>query len=250
MITAIIQARMESTRLPGKVLLPLGEKTILENVIDRIKQAKLIDKVVVATSINPTNDKIAELCERVGVPCFRGSENDVLDRYYQAAKEFGAEHICRITSDCPLIDPLVLDGVAKKYLEGGYDQVSNSHPVATFPDGYDCWIFSFRALEKSWNEAKLPSEREHVTSYMWSHPDKFKIFNLKSDKDLSAYRLTIDTKQDYELLKKVIENVKELTTENIINFLDQHPEIKNINSQNERDAGYKKSLEQDKRVSQ
>lgn len=248
MITAIIQARMSSTRLPGKVLLPLGDRTVLEQVVFRTRQAKKIGRVVVATSTEPEDDSIAALCKSKNIDCFRGSLTDVLDRYYQAAKFYQADNICRITADCPLIAPEAIDLVAAKFLEGGFDQVSNSHPVATFPDGYDTWIFSFAALEKSWTEAKLPSEREHVTAYMWNHPEIFKIFNLKNDADQSQYRLTIDNPEDYELLQNIFKNVPVLSTENIIGFLDKNQDIKNLNIKHKRDEGYAKSLADDKKI--
>jgi len=219
MITAIIQARMRSTRLPGKVLLPLGGKTILENAVERARQAKLIDEVVLATSTEAADDVIAELCDKKSIAYFRGSENDVLDRFYQAALAYKAENICRLTADCPLIDPAIIDKAAQEFLSGKYDYVSTSHPVATYPDGFDTWIFSFAALERSWREAKLPSEREHVTSYIWNHPEKFKISSVKNEVDLSEYRLTIDEPADYELLKLVVANVEDLTMENIVKFL-------------------------------
>lgn len=246
MVTSIIQARMQSTRLPKKVLLPLAGKTILENVVDRVRQAKTIGQVIVATSTEGADNAIAELCEEKGIQYFRGSHEDVLDRFYQTAKQFRAEHICRITADCPLIDPVVIDEAVEAYKKGGYDYVSNSHPIATYPDGFDTWIFSFAALEKSWQEAKLPSEREHVTSYIWNHPEIFKNFNIKNKNDLSEYRLTIDEERDYEVLKIIVKQVKDLTMENIVKFLDEHKEVKKINAPIERDAGYKKSLEQDK----
>lgn len=236
---------MQSTRLPNKVLLPLGRKTILENVVDRVSRAKSISQVIVATSTEGADDVIAELCEEKGIKYFRGSHEDVLDRFYQAAKKFKAKHICRITADCPLIDSVVIDEAIEAYEKGGYDYVSNSHPIATYPDGFDTWIFSFSVLEKSWQEAKLPSEREHVTSYIWNHPEIFKNFNIKNGKDLSEYRLTIDEEKDYQALKIIVEKVKDLTMENIIKFLNENPEVKKINAPLERDAGYKKSLKQD-----
>lgn len=246
MITTIIQARIGSTRLSGKVLLPLGGKTVLENVVARVKRAKQIREAIVATSDGGEDDKIVELCERKGIKYFRGSLDDVLDRYYQAVKHFQAENICRITADCPLIDPEVIDGVAQKYLEGGYDYVANNHPVATYPDGFDVEIFSFKALEKTWREAVLPSEREHVTAYIWNHSDKFKIYNVKNDIDLSNYRLTIDESKDYELLKEIFKEVADLTTPKILKFLDEHQAVKNINAKITRDEGYYKSLAKDK----
>jgi spore coat polysaccharide biosynthesis protein SpsF len=246
MITAIIQARMRSTRLPNKVLLPLGGKTILENVVERARQAKLIDQIVLATSTEPADDIIANLCAQKGIDCFRGSENDVLDRFYQAALFHKAENICRLTADCPLIDPAIIDKAAQEFLSGNYDYVSTSHPVATYPDGFDTWIFSFAALARSWQEAKLPSEREHVTSYIWNHPEKFKISSVKNEVDLSAYRLTIDEPADYELLKLVVAGVKNLTLANIMKFLETHAQVCQINADIIRDAGYGKSLLEDK----
>ncbi|MFH1428051.1 MAG: glycosyltransferase family protein, partial [Patescibacteria group bacterium] len=225
MITAIIQARMQATRLPNKVLLLLGKKTVLENVIGRVKQANLVNKIVVATSTEIADDQIYNLCKKIKVDCFRGSLNDVLDRYYQAALQYNATDICRITSDCPLIDPKVIDQVIEIYLSKRYDFVSNSHPVATYPDGFDVWVFSFQALKKAWQDAKLPSEREHVTSYIWNNPNKFKIYNLKNKVDQSHYRLTIDEEKDYKLLKRIFSEVKDLTTENILRFLDNNQEI-------------------------
>ena len=238
---------MRSTRLPKKVLLPLGGKTILENVVDRVRQAKTISQIIVVTSNEPDDDAIAKFCEEKEIQYFRGSHEDVLDRFYQAAKQFKAEHICRVTADCPLIDPAVIDEAVKQYIDNGYDYVSNSHPVATYPDGFDTWVFSFAALEKSWQEAKLPSEREHVTSYIWNHPEKFNIFNVKNNVDLSAYRLTIDEKKDYQALKIIVDQVKELTMENIVKFLDEHEEVRKINAPIQRDEGYYKSLEEDKK---
>ena len=246
MITTIIQARISSTRLPEKVLLPLGGKSVLENVVERAKGAGRIGEIIVATSSGKDDDKIVRLCEEKGIKYFRGNLDDVLDRYYQAAKIFKAENICRITADCPLIDPEIIDQVAEEYLKGGYDYAANNHPVATYPDGFDVEIFSFKALEKAWREATLPSEREHVTAYIWNHPDKFKIYNVRNDIDLSSYRLTIDEDKDYELLKKIFKEVTDLTTTNILKFLDEHQDIKNINTGIVRDEGYYKSLKKDK----
>src|SRR3989338_4457950 len=246
MITTISQARSSSTRLPEKMLLLLGRRTILENVVARVQKAKLVGEIIVATSDSEADDRIAQLCEERGIRYFRGSLDDVLDRYYQAAKHFQAENVCRVTADCPLIDPEVIDLVAKKYLAGGYDYVSNNHPVATYPDGLDVEIFSFRALEKTWREAVLPSEREHITAHIWNHPDKFKIYNVKNDIDLSDYRLTIDKTADYELLKVIFKEVSDRTTPNILKFLNEHQNIKNINAKITRDEGYYKSLEYDK----
>ena len=245
MITAIIQARLGSTRLPQKVLLPLGKKTVIESVIDRVRASKNINEIIVATTIQPEDQKIFNFCHDKNIKCFRGSLEDVLDRYYQAAKHFGVQHIARITSDCPLIDPNAIDEVAEKYLEGSFDYVSNNHPAATYPDGLDTEIFSFKALGKAWRDAKLKSEREHVTPYIWKKPDIFRLFTVKNPVDLSEYRLTIDEPRDYELLQVVVSQVKPLTTRNILKFLDNNSTIKEINAAIKRDEGYAKSLKED-----
>jgi spore coat polysaccharide biosynthesis protein SpsF (cytidylyltransferase family) len=245
MITAIIQARTSSNRLPNKVLLPLGESTVLEQVIDRVKKAKNIEKIVVATSTDKSDDKIVELCKKINVGVFRGSMDDVLGRYYEAAKEFKATDICRITSDCPLIDPVIIDKVVDEYNQKECDYASNSHPVATFPDGLDVWVFSFEALEKSYKEATLESEREHVTSYIWNHPESFKVCSVENSKDQSEYRLTIDEEKDYELIKTIFNKADISSTDSIIKFLDENPDISNLNKSINRDEGYKKSVEKD-----
>ena len=149
-VVAIVQARMGSTRLPGKVLMDISGWSMLWHVVNRVRQAKWVDKVVVATSGSVSDDPVATLCEQEGIPCFRGSEDDVLDRYYQAAKWIGANVIVRITADCPLIDPYVVDDVVKHYVDGDYDYVSNTAPP-TFPDGLDIEVFSFEALERAWH---------------------------------------------------------------------------------------------------
>lgn len=246
MITAIIQARFSSARLPGKVLLPLGEKPVLAHVIERATSAAHIAGCIVATSDDASDDVIDTFCKERNIPCFRGNLNDVLDRYYQCAKEYNLEHICRITADCPLIDPELIDRAAQVYKEGGYDYVATAKPVPTYPDGLDLEIFSFAALEKTSKEARLPSEREHVTPYIWKHPELFTMGAITNDVDLSFHRWTIDEAKDYEFLKIIVKKVHPLTTQNILSFLDQHPDIQAINAAIGRDEGYQKSLAQDK----
>lgn len=244
-ITAIMQARTSSTRLPGKVLLPLGGKTVLEQVIDRVAKASCIGELVIATSQDRSDDRICELCSKIGVNFFRGSLNDVLDRYYQAAKKFGSKYICRITSDCPFIDPEIIDRVADKYFEMKCDYISTGRIVTTFPDGMDTEIFSFESLERAWRESSLPSEREHVTPYIWKNTDKFKISELKNDVDLSRFRLTIDEPADYELAQKIFSSLTDPKMEDIIEFLEKNESIKDINSSIENNQGYFKSLKED-----
>lgn len=250
MITAIIQARMSSTRLPKKVLLPLGGKTVLEQVIDRVKQAKHIDNLIIATSDQADDNPINNLCKKIGVTCFRGSLHDVLDRYYQAAKTYNIKHICRITSDNPLIDPSIIDTVAEVYLSGKYEYVSTGRIITTFPDGVDTEMFSFELLEQTWREAKLPSEREHVTPYIWEHPDKFRVHHIQNNKDLSHIRLAIDEPKDYELFTVIFEKIENPTLENVLAFLDKNPEVRKINSSILADEGYVKSLKDDKKINE
>jgi spore coat polysaccharide biosynthesis protein SpsF len=161
-IICIIQARFNSTRLPGKVLLDLGGKTVLERVVERVSGSHLIDKIVVATTIREDDSRIAQLCSMKGICVYRGSEDDVLDRYYQAATTGRASHVVRITADCPLIDPEIIDRVIKTHLDNKADYTSNVLKE-TFPDGQDVEIFTFQALDRAWKEARLPSQREHVT---------------------------------------------------------------------------------------
>jgi len=252
MITAIVQARTRSTRLPKKVLMKLGGITVLEQVVRRIKKSKLVKDVIIATTTDKSDDIIANLCKRKKIKFFRGSMDNVLDRYYQTAKYFKAQHVCRITSDCPLIDPEIIDLVAKKYLETGVDYISNSRPEseATFPDGLDLEIFSFQALEKTWHKAKLLSETEHVTPYIWKNPRKFKTIVVKNKTDLSYLRWTLDELIDYKLIKKIYnklgKNNKIFLMNDILALIKKEPELATMNNNIKRNAGYFKSIKEDK----
>jgi len=250
MISAIIQARMSSTRLHGKVLLPLGDTTVLGMTVQQVKKAKRIDKVIVATSVEKEDDAIARHGEELGIPVFRGSLSDVLDRYYRATKKFGVEHICRITADCPLIDPAVIDLVAAEYEKGDCDYISNGRVPSTYPDGMDTEIFSFSALEKAWKEAKLPSEREHVTTYIWNQPGLFRVREVKNSEDLSMVRLTVDEPEDYEMIKDIVANVPELSLPAILVYLREHPEVSAKTAHFVRNEGYLKSLKNDEKTKQ
>jgi spore coat polysaccharide biosynthesis protein SpsF len=234
-IVAIVQARMTSERLPGKVLMKILGKTVLWHVIKRLEKSEIIEKIVVATTENQEDIAIKKLCDEMGIDVFMGDELDVLDRYYKAAKRHNATVIIRITADCPLIDPKVVDRIIKYYLENKdkFDFVSNNHP-ATFPDGLDTEVFSFEALENAWKNAKKQYEREHVTPYIWDHPQKFKIGNVENDKDLSIEeRWTLDYKEDFEFIKAVYENLyKEgeiFYMEDVLQLLKQKPELRDIN---------------------
>lgn len=246
---AIIQARIDSSRLPGKVLLPLGENTVLEHVISRVrKSAFLNENTVVATSISKSNLPIVKLCAEIGVQVFCGSEDNVLDRFYQLSKLLNPENIVRITADCPLIDPSVIDEVIGLHLSSNSDYTTNTIEH-TYPDGEDVEVFKFSALKKAWEDAALPSEHEHVTPYIWKRPEIFKLCNLKSDKNLGNMRWTIDNIEDYDFIKNVY---KHLFNKNeyfgmfeIIEFLKNNPEIEKINSHICRNEGYINSLKND-----
>jgi len=247
-IVAIIQARIGSTRLPGKVLMDLEGKTVLERVIERVKASK-VDNVIVATTISDKDDGIENLCKKIGVKVYRGSEEDVLDRYYNAAKLCNAEHVVRITSDCPLMDYRIIDLVINEYFENKSEYTNMEE---TFPDGEDVEIFTFFALGKAWKEAKLSSEREHVTPYIRKNPNLFKLYNVKNSEDLKDYRWTLDTKRDYEFIKIVYENLFSIDPffgmKDILNLLKKKPEIMDINKDIIRNEGYLKSLREDKEI--
>lgn len=247
--TAIIQARWSSTRLPGKVLLPILGKTILAYVIERVKKAKKINKIIVATTVKCEDEKIARLAQRLKVNTYRGSENDVLDRFYQAARQFRAKHIVRITADCPLIDPEVIDKVIDCYFKSGADYCSNTLEI-TFPDGQDTEVFSFWALQEAWQNAKLLSEREHVTPYIKKNPERFKLVSVKNEVDLSEKRWTLDTKEDFKFTKAVLEALypksSDFTMKDVLRFLEENRHLEEINKHITRDEGYLKSLKEDR----
>ena len=247
MPTAIIQARMGSTRLPRKVMLNILGKTVLWHVVSRASQARLIDELVIATTIDAKDDAIVKFCKDKDILVFRGSENDVLDRYYQCAKEYDIKDIVRITSDCPLHDPDVIDRIINEYLKGDYDYVTNTIEY-TFPDGLDVEVFSFDALEKAWNNAKLSSEREHVTPYIRKN-EEFTKENVSSSKKYPPYRLTLDYPEDYEFIKKIYEGIgKEMFfLDDIAKFLEKNPELLKLNQHIEMNEGYATSLKTDAR---
>jgi spore coat polysaccharide biosynthesis protein SpsF len=246
-VVAIIQARMGSTRLPGKSLMLLGGKPVIEHVLIRAKQIKGVDEVVLATTTDTADDALANWAKKNNFKCFRGSASDVLDRYYNAAKDFKADVILRITGDCPLLDPEVSGQVLEAFMEGGVDYVTNTKPP-TYPDGMDTEAASFASLERAFKDAKLSSEREHVTPYIWKNKELFKIKNVTGDEDLSNLRLTIDEASDAKLIELVIAECKKRgksNLETILNILRENPEWLKINGQIMRDEGYAKSLRED-----
>lgn len=243
-IVAITQARFSSSRLPGKILKPLGNSTVLDLHLKRIKKSQLIDHFVVATTNESESREIELIATRNNFACFHGSLDDVLDRFYQAAKDFQADYVVRLTSDCPLIDSFYIDDLIKKCLEEKVDYAANClNP--TLPDGMDAEVFSFKALEAAWKESTKNSEREHVTPYI-RNCGKFKIFSVEYPLDLGKFRLTLDTQEDYELIKKLVDKIGEnASTQEYIQCLIKNPEWVKINSKYERNEGLKKSLQED-----
>ncbi len=243
MVIAIVQARMSSTRLPGKVLADVYGRPMLWRVVSRLGRARLVDKVLVATSENPSDDAIARFCEQEGICCFRGSETDVLDRYYQAARAHHADVVVRITSDCPLIDSVVVDKVVERFLNGRFDYVSNALRY-TYPDGLDTEVFSFEVLDQAWREATKNSEREHVTPYLRS--GKFRVENVENDRLLPRkLRWTVDEPADLEFVRKVYAGFSgkdHFGMTEVLNFLSHESTLQELNSSVLSNDGYCGSL--------
>ena len=244
-VLTIIQARYNSIRFPGKVVKKINNKTLLEILIKRLFKSKHISRIVVACSKNENDKAIISVCKKIGINYFVGSENDVLGRYYKAAKKYKGSNIVRITSDCPLIDPKIVDQVIINFFLKNVDYASNTNPP-TFPDGMDVEIFKFSALKEAYTKAKLTSEREHVTPFIVNNK-KFKKFNLKSLEDNSSVRLTLDEKEDFILIEKIIKNFKNnlhFTLNNILDFYKKNMSIFSINSHLKRNEGYNLKLGQ------
>lgn len=247
MIIAIIQARMGSTRLPGKVLMQIDGKPMLEYQIERVKKAKLIDTIVVATSVLRQDDPIGDICNKIGIDCFRGSENDVLSRYYECAKKYQAKTIVRLTADCPFSDPEVIDKVIQLFIDAKADYAANTAPPqnSTFPDGSDVEVFSMEAFEKVNKEAKDKYDREHVTFYFWKYGKDFKTAQLISEINWSKYRFTVDYSEDYDVAKYAATQLKEKGIfghiGEIIEIIESNQEIKAKNSKYYFGIGWKKT---------
>ncbi len=233
-IIASIEARSGSTRLPGKVLKEIIEKPMLELMIERIKGACLIDEIVIATSLNPKDDEIEELSHKLKVKCFRGSEDDVLDRVLKAAKKYNGRHIVELWGDTPLIDPLIIDEAVKYYLQNDFDCVATCLDKS-FPWGMSLLVFPTQILEEVSLITNDPVDRENVSNYIYEHPDKYKIGHLPCPPELKRpeIRLTVDESADFELVKVIFENLSFsnpfFSTQDIIKFLDANPDLKKVN---------------------
>lgn len=247
-IAIILQARMSSARLPGKVLRPILGKPMLQMHLERVSRISHRHRLIVATSSQIDDDSIAGLCQNLGVDCYRGSLDDVLDRYYQAAKRHKPDIVVRLTGDCPLADPEVIDQGLEYFLTHDFDYVSNSIE-RTYPIGLDVEIFSFGCLEQAAEEAILPSEREHVTPFIHKQTDRFKIGQFTDNFDRSHHRWTVDEPEDFEFVKAVYENLYSenpaFCTADIFALLNRKPELTEINYHIVHGEGYQKSIEKD-----
>ena len=253
-ISCVIQARMGSSRLPGKILFNGYDRPLLIHLIDRIKRSKKINKIIVATSKNKLDDVIFSLCKKKKIEVFRGDEKNVLSRYFNCAKKYKISTIVRITSDCPLIDHTIIDKMIKNYYKGKYDFYGNTHP-ATFPDGYDIEIFSFEALKKSFYNSKNNFQKEHVTPFIWDNPDKFSIGNYKNKKGNfhNYYRFTLDFIEDYYLIFFIFNYFypknKSFKLEDLIKFFKNKKKMLRINKKFIKVNWYSKYLKNLKTIS-
>ena len=244
-IVVFIQARTDSSRFPCKVLAQICGKPLLWHVIERTKQIKH-NKIVVLTTKRKIDNKIVDIAKKCKVDYFRGNKNNVLDRFYRAALEFNGEIIVRITADCPLIDPDISNKIIKKFLSGNFDYVATDEE--TFPKGTDTECFSFDSLKRAWNEAKLKSEHEHVTPYIWKNPQKFMIHTVVN-KRKEPYRLVVDYKDDLVLIRKIYDELykhgKTFSISDVIRILKKRPELIKINQDHDPQEGYILSLKND-----
>jgi len=246
MIGCIVQARTGSIRLPKKVIQKIDNKnTVLDYVINQVKCSKKIEKIVVATTDLIEDDVICQYVNLQKIECFRGSSEDVLDRFYQCAKKFGIDDIIRITADNPLIDPNIIDIIIDKYKNGKCDYMTNTIH-RTFPYGTEVEIFSFQSLEKTWKNAKKPSEREHVTAFIRNTKNKFILKNIEHQEDISHLRYTIDRMDDLKLVKEIVKKIltRPILIQDIIKLYKNKPEIFEINKNIKHD-GHILSLEKD-----
>jgi len=245
---AIIQARTSSARLPGKVLMTVLGKSLIEIQVERVLRSKNIDQLILATSNSPEDNAIELVCNRIGIDCYRGSLNNVLARFYLAADQYNPEHVVRLTADCPLSDPQIIDDVIDFYLQNKCDYVANC-VIPCFPDGLDVEVFAFSALKEAYKNAVLPSHLEHVTPYI-RQEDLFSVAHYTADFNYSDLRWTVDEYEDFRLIKHIFEALypknKEFDWKAVLAYVDSNPELKLVNGKFERNKGFRKSLDLDK----
>jgi len=234
-IVIISQARMTSTRLPGKVLKKVSGKTLLEHHVERLRRSQMSDEIVIATTENRTDIPIVEVCEKIKVNYFRGSEEDVLSRYYKAATKFKADIVVRVTSDCPLIDPVIVDSVISFFFDNSpfFDYVSNAG-IRTFPRGMDTEVFKYQTLVETYNEAKSNVDREHVTTFIRNPKNHYKLGNYSLHENHSSHRWTVDTLEDFNLVSKILNALYPIKSNfdlnDILTLLQNNPTWSKLNS--------------------
>ena len=248
MTHAILQARMSSSRLPGKVLKQILGRPMLDLLIERLRRCRKIDRIIVATSARPDDAAIVDLCKRLGVDVFAGDLENVLDRFYQTARRYGAEHIVRLTGDCPLNDPHLIDALVEFYFRQGCDYASNSRPP-TLPDGLDAEIFRFQVLKQAWREARDPYHLEHVTPFIVSQPERFDLANYSYKENYSHLRWTVDEPEDFQFVEQVYEALYPVNPcfgmMDVFALLKQRPDIRRINSHHRGVRRYENILKPD-----
>ena len=236
----IVQTRTGSTRLPGKVMMKADDKLLMvDYVINQLKHSKLHDEIVIATTDLKQDDVIFDYVTNRNIPCFRGDEKNVLERHYQCAKKYAFSTIVRIPSDKPLIDPTIVDSVIEKFQSNSYDYISNfsvdvnddDRLISSYPSGTEVEIFSFAALETAWKNATSEHDKEHVTPYIYTQPEKFKIFTLKSEKNLSQFRWALDYENDLKLIRSIISKItkRPILMNDILELFEQEPDLTKIN---------------------
>jgi spore coat polysaccharide biosynthesis protein SpsF len=251
---AIVQARLGSSRFPGKVLQPILGRPMLWYIVDRLRHVPSVASIVVAVPDGPKDAPLRQFCQENGIQSFSGNEFDVLDRFYRAAKEYGGDPILRITADCPLVDPALIQELIEIYQRGNYDHIGVATGAGAdhlqegrFPDGLDCECFSFAALERSWREATDVRDREHVTRYMWHNPHLFRCNNLMAKRPYPKFRLTVDHLDDFLLVTKIYESLyspdRPFLLDDVMNFLNKNPQLLEINRRVAEISNYRAVLE-------
>jgi len=249
-ITVMIQARIDSTRFPKKTLAKIDNKPMIWHVINRVKKIKSVEQIALITTRKKSDKILLKIAEDNGIIGFSGDVHDLLSRHYHCALKINADPIIRITSDCPLTDPKLVEKILQYYLENDYDYVTNTIDP-TFPDGLDVEIFSFKALQKAYRYARLSSEREHIFPYFTKNPKKFRLYNFENSQNLSHLRWTVDQKEDLKLIRRIYSLMKPksvFSMTEVLKLLKKNPELLNINKKIKRNEGYMKSVKNDRKV--